>query len=104
MSSKLETAATLRAMADTFEARNATYGDNYQMVGPIMAVLFPDGVTPELLAAPQFHLLELVIVKLSRLAISDLQHQDSAHDAGVYCAMIESLIKQQQQQGRQGNE
>lgn len=88
------TADTLEAMAKTFRERNAVYGSNYKMVGKLMAIFFPNGVTPAVLSSDQFHLFELVIVKLSRLAISDLQHQDSAHDAGVYCAMIETIIKE----------
>jgi len=31
----------LDEMADTFRQRNAVYGDNYRMVGKMMAVLFP---------------------------------------------------------------
>lgn len=82
----------LRAMAETFEQRNKVYGSNYQMVGPIMRILFPDGVPPELLGTDQFHLFELKIVKLSRFAISGLTHTDSIHDDGVYSAMIESIL------------
>jgi hypothetical protein len=79
-------------MADTYRERNAVYGSNYKMVGKLMAVLFPNGAPPEILHSDQFHLFELVLVKISRLAISGLAHQDSAHDAGVYCAMIEAII------------
>lgn len=82
----------LEEMAATFKQRNAVYGSNFKMVGPIMAILFPNGVSVELLKSDQFHLFELLIVKLSRLAISGLKHQDSARDAGVYAAMIESII------------
>lgn len=82
----------LRAMATTFDERNKVYGSNYQMVGPIMRILFPDGVPPELLGSDQFHLFELKIVKLSRFAISGLTHADSIHDDGVYSAMIESIL------------
>lgn len=78
-------------MAATFRERNAVYGDNYKMVGRMMAVLFPNGVPPELLHSDQFHLFELILVKVSRYAISGLQHVDSIHDAGVYCAMCESI-------------
>ena len=81
----------LDAMAATFRERNAAYGDNYKMVGPMMAVLFPRGVPASLLHSDQFHLFELILVKLSRYAISNLQHVDSIHDAGVYCAMCESI-------------
>lgn len=85
----------LEAAAQTFRERNAVYGNNYEMVGPIMGILFPDGVDRQLLSSDQFHLFELVIVKLSRLATSRLTHTDSAHDAAVYCAMIEAIIKEQ---------
>jgi len=82
----------LESMAATYRERNAVYGDNFRMVGKLMAVLFPDGVPPEILHSDQFHLFELKLVKLSRFAISGLQHQDSIHDDGVYSAMIEQII------------
>jgi hypothetical protein len=83
----------LAAGADTFRERNAVYGDNYKMVGKIMEVLFPNGVPSDLPFKDQFHLFELILVKLSRFAISGLTHQDSIHDAMVYAAMIEAIIK-----------
>lgn len=93
------TAADILAeAAETFRQRNAVYGSNYQMVGPIMKILFPQGVDAELLSSNQFHLFELVIVKLSRLAISRLAHVDSAHDAAVYCAMIEMCMNKGEKQ------
>ena len=92
--SKPSTDEILHAMAVTFKERNAVYGSNYKMVGPIMKILFPNGVPVELLGSDQFHLFELTIVKLSRLAISNLTHVDSAHDAAVYLAMQESIIRE----------
>lgn len=86
----------LDEMADTFRQRNAVYGDNYKMVGKLMAVLFPNGVPKEVLHSDQFHLFELKLVKLSRFAISNLTHQDSIHDDGVYSAMIEAIVIEQQ--------
>ena len=88
----------LQSMAETFRARNAVYGNNYKMVGPIMEILFPQGVAPELLGTHQFHLFELMVVKISRLAISGLTHIDSAHDASVYGAMIEAIIRNEEVQ------
>lgn len=82
----------MESMAETFRERNAEYKDNFKMVGPIMKILFPDGVPVELLGSHQFHLFELKVVKLSRFAISGLQHIDSIHDDGVYSAMIESIL------------
>lgn len=81
----------LDEMASTFRERNAVYGDNFKMVGKLMATLFPNGAPPGLLHSDQFHLFELVLVKLSRYAISGLTHRDSIHDAGVYCAMCEAI-------------
>lgn len=93
---KAKTAADiLEDMAKTFRERNAVYGDNYKMVAKLVAVLFPKGVPPELVITDQWHLFELKLVKLSRFAISNLTHQDSIHDDGVYSAMIEAIILQQ---------
>lgn len=83
-------------MAATFRERNAVYGDNYKMVGPMMKVLFPEGVPAELLHSHQFHLFELKLVKLSRFAISGLSHIDSIHDDAVYSAMIEAILRNEQ--------
>jgi len=88
----------LESMAATYRERNAVYGDNFRMVGKLMAVLFPNGVPAEILHSDQFHLFELKLVKLSRFAISGLQHQDSIHDDGVYSAMIEQIILEGEQQ------
>lgn len=93
---KKDAGIILDEMAYTFRQRNAVYGDNYKMVGKLMAVLFPNGVPKEVLHSDQFHLFELKLVKLSRFAISNLTHQDSIHDDGVYSAMIESIIIEQQ--------
>lgn len=86
----------LHDMAATFRERNAVYGSNYRMVAKLVAVLFPDGVPPELVVTDQWHLFELKLVKLSRFAISGLKHKDSIHDDAVYSAMIESIIEEQE--------
>jgi hypothetical protein len=92
MSSASATPEILNAMADTFRKRNAVYGDNYKMVAQLVKVLFPKGVSSELVVTDQWHLFELILVKLSRFAISELKHIDSVHDTAVYCAMIQSII------------
>ena len=88
-------AETLDAMARTFRERGKTYGDNYRRIGQVMAALFPDGVT---LRTPEefleWSLFDLLVVKLTRLAVTDLRHIDSIHDIGVYAAMLESVIKE----------
>lgn len=87
--------AILRSGADTYEARNAVYGDNYKRVGEVMAALFPDGIT---LRTPEqynlWHLFELAIVKMTRFTNSRFEHVDSIHDMTVYTAMVQSLIKE----------
>lgn len=81
-------------MARTFKERNAVYGNNAEVVGRVMAALFPHGVK---LKTPKdfelWHLLELVIVKLTRFTQSELTHEDSIHDLAIYAAMVELLVK-----------
>ena len=86
----------LGAMADCFRGKNAVYGDNYKLVGDIIKVMFPDGVPSELVYNAQWCLLELILVKLTRWTNSNLQHQDSIHDAAIYCAMAEAELLNQQ--------
>ena len=88
-------AQILTGAAQTYSERNEVYGDNYKRVGAMMRVLFPEGAPAELLHSDQFHLFELILVKLSRFAISGLSHEDSIHDACVYCAMIEAIVAEQ---------
>lgn len=95
----MKTAADILAeMADTFRERNKVYGDNYKRVGDVMSALFPEGV---MLVTPEdfnvWHLFELMVVKMTRFANSDLTHEDSIHDLAVYAAMVESLIRKEKQ-------
>ena len=83
----------LERMASTFRERNKVYGSHYEMSAPLTKVLFPDGVPTELIFTDQWHLFELILVKLSRFAISELTHVDSIHDTAVYGAMIESILE-----------
>lgn len=79
---------------ETFKERNGVYKDNYKMVPELTKVLFPEGISKELLFDPRWHLFELMLVKLSRAAISGLDHKDSMRDLAVYAAMIESLTEE----------
>ena len=86
----------LDSMAETFRERNKVYGDNYKSVGAVMTALFPGGVS--LTTKEQFltwHLFELMIVKLTRFANTEMTHKDSIHDAAVYAAMVESLMEEE---------
>lgn len=90
-------AEKLETMAQTFRDRNKVYGSNYKMVGKLMRVLFPDGVPQELVFEDHFHLFELLLVKISRYAVSNLTHTDSIHDAAVYAAMCEAINDQKKE-------
>ncbi len=94
--STVTAADILQEMANTFRERNAVYGDNFKMVAKLVAVLFPKGVPSELVTQDQWHLFELALVKLSRYAISNLTHKDSVRDLGVYAAMCEAILTNQE--------
>lgn len=99
VSSEKNASEILLDMAETFRERNKIYGDNYKRVGEVMVALFPNGV--ELKTKEDFntwHLFELMIVKLTRFANSELTHVDSIHDCAVYAAMVQSLTEKEQQQ------
>lgn len=84
----------LDQMAETYRERNKVYGDNFLKVGAVFKALYPNGLT---LTTEddftKFHLFMLLVVKLTRFTNSNLTHQDSIHDIGVYAAMIDSLLR-----------
>lgn len=86
----------LESMAATFRERNAVYGGNWNAVPKLVAALFPKGVPPELVVSTNWHLFEMILNKLSRFANSNLEHRDSIHDIGVYAAIMESIIINEQ--------
>lgn len=89
-------ADVLQRMADTFRERNSNYKDNYKVVAEVMQALHPDGINAETKHEHEVvHLWYLIIVKLTRFAVSGLTHIDSIHDAAVYAAMLESIISKQ---------
>lgn len=94
-SPKLTAADILGEMADTYRERNKVYGDNFRIVGKVLADLHPDGAT-QLSASDHelYHLWSLLVVKLSRFAVGGLTHLDSIHDLSVYAAMIEALLRE----------
>lgn len=91
----------LKEAAKLFEDRNAVYGDNYLKVGQIMACLFPEGV--ELKTSEdhdRFHILMLVVVKLSRYVHSWQTggHPDSTFDGSIYMAMLHHIDQCQREE------
>jgi len=87
-------AEILRSMAATCEERQGMYGEVWRTVPLLVRDLFPEGVPEWLLTDPRWHLFELLLVKIARCAHSELRHQDSIHDAGVFSALIENVIKE----------
>ncbi len=86
-------AEILRRAAETNEERGAIYGDNISRIPIIRRAFFPDGVPQAVLDSPQYHLFEMIIMKLSRWSITELKHKDSIHDVCVYAAMAEAEIE-----------
>tara|TARA_R100000742_G_C4259604_1_gene77409 strand:+ start:427 stop:732 length:306 start_codon:yes stop_codon:yes gene_type:complete len=83
----------LKQALKTFEERGKSYGDSYNQVGKVMAVLFPNGV--ELKTEADFNrmgLLNMIVSKLTRYANQwEKTHKDSAHDMGVYSFILEAF-------------
>jgi hypothetical protein len=102
---KRRTAADVLAdAAKTFAERNAVYKDNAVNVGNVMQALFPNGVQLKTEADHHlYHLFELIIVKLTRFANSNLTHVDSIHDSMVYAAMVEVLADKHNINNHKGN-
>jgi len=79
--------------AKTYKVRGQVYGDSYLRQGAVMAALMPGGV--DLLNAREqarFSILSHIIEKLARYC-TDFKsgHEDSIHDAGVYCLMLQAI-------------
>ena len=87
----------LRQAADTYAKRNLVYGDNYKLVGNVMAALFPEGVT---LRTPEdhnrFHIFMLEIVKMTRYTENWDKggHEDSMLDLSVYAAILVEIDRE----------
>lgn len=89
--------SVLEQAAKTYRERHAVYGDNYRMVGKIMAVLFPGGVKLETEADHnRFHIFMLEVVKLTRYANNWARggHEDSQLDLSVYAAMLVEIDRE----------
>ena len=86
----------IERMKATFVERGELYGDNYTRIGPVLKALFPDGITlHEADEHNRFHLYLMIMVKMTRLACTELRHKDSVHDIAVYAVMYEALLEEQ---------
>ena len=87
----------LRQSAETYEQRNKLYGDNYKRFGPIMALLFPNGI--ELTTDDdhnRFGVFVQIVSKLTRYAENFKAggHDDSLLDMTVYATMLRELDRE----------
>jgi hypothetical protein len=83
----------LQAAAGTYKMSNAVYKNNYEQVGAILKVMFPNGIE---LHHPGDHevysLLVQIVGKLTRFGNAGLRHPDSIRDLIVYAAMLETIM------------
>lgn len=89
-------ATRLLALATIAEKKHHEYGATYDMYGPVMVALFPDGIgvgTKE--AWNQLGVINMIVHKLMRYAenIDTGGHKDSADDIAVYGAILSELTK-----------
>jgi len=87
----------LVSAAQTYDERNRVYGDNYKHFGHVMHGMFPNGLTvADADAWNRLGVFVQLVSKMTRYSCSlvDGGHQDSAHDAIVYSAMLEELTEQ----------
>jgi len=84
----------LNDSAKIYEERNKLYGDNYKRFGPIMKLLFPQGIT---LSSEsdfnRFGIFVQVVSKITRYSENFNRggHDDSLDDAAVYVMMLKEL-------------
>lgn len=86
-------AQAMEESAETYEERQAQYGDSYKMVGQIMAILFPGNICPNGERGHiRLHLVGWIVGKLCRYAVSirscGKASEDSLKDLAVYAMML----------------
>lgn len=81
----------------TFVERRAIYGDSYIKHAKVMAEMFPDGIDLKTeVDMARWSIFNLIMVKMVRYSKDFYNpHQDSIHDAGVYCFVQEELDQAQ---------
>lgn len=80
----------------TFDGRGSQYGEAYKRFGHIMMAFFPGGINIRNAEDwNRYACFHMVVAKLARYANNfEVGHIDSAHDACVYSAMLESLDRE----------
>lgn len=84
----------LREGADTYEERNAVYGDNYKNFGRAMRALFPRGI--ECQSVDDYNRLGVIVQIVGKLGryceqFGEGGHDDSLLDLAVYSQMLREL-------------
>lgn len=74
-----------------FNERNESYKQNFVLISEILNVLYPNGVSKEVLGSPVFPLLVLKLVKLTRFVQSDFLSTDSIEDDANYSILISAF-------------
>jgi hypothetical protein len=96
----MKTAAQcLKDALATYEARNAVYSNNYQLVGKVMVGLFPEGLTVKTAHDwERLHIFLLQVVKQSRYARNwdNGGHGESMDDLTVYAAILNEIDSQKE--------
>lgn len=90
----------LQAAAETMRTRNAAYKNAWRdLNGKILHMLYPEGLTLKTENDfTKFHLLMLMVIKLTRITSSNLTHTDSCRDLTVYSTMLEAIIHEENQE------
>jgi RIO-like serine/threonine protein kinase len=83
----------MEQMLATFKERGKVYKANYLMIGEILSIMFPEGIT---LRTPEdhnrWHLFMMTMIKATRLANTGLNHEDSGLDMAVYASMFAGML------------
>lgn len=91
---KTSVSGILSQMASTYRDRQKIYGDSQQRQAKIMMALFPNGIRAGSEAEfVKLHMIDHIVIKLTRFANSGMKHKDSIHDLAVYAAIFESLLE-----------
>lgn len=84
----------LAQLSELFRQRHELYGDNYKRFGPIMGLLFPNGIHPRHVGdLTRLGLVVQVVGKLTRYCenFNTGGHPDSLDDMAVYAQMLQEV-------------
>ena len=84
----------LSQAADMYRYKHSIYGDNYRVIGKLMTLLFPNGLTVKSETDwNRLHLFIMAAVKMTRYANNYEKggHEDSVMDNIVYMAMLQEI-------------